>query len=92
MISARERGCLLWSALQLLEAMLHQTLHPDAITYNDVISACEKGPLSQRALELFQTMLHQGLLLNVITYNAAESLAARGGSAAPRPPPKRDHF
>ena len=73
------------------------------ITCSDVISACEKGALSQRPLELYQTMLHQGLLLNVFTYNAlisackkgestAESLAARGGNAAPRPPPRRDHL
>ena len=58
--------------------MPHTALHPDVITYNDVISAYEKGPLSQRALELYQTMLHQGLLLNVFTYNALISACKRG--------------
>ena len=38
-------------AVQLLEAMLHQGLLPDGITYSALVSACEKGALQQRALE-----------------------------------------
>ena len=90
-------------ALQLLEAMLHQGLLPDVITYNALVSACEKGALQQRALEILEAMLHQGGLPDGITYNALDSacekgalqqraLAALGGDAAPRPPTRRDHL
>ena len=84
--------------------MLRQGLLPDGITYDALVSTCEKGVLQQRALELLKVMLHQGLLPNVIPYSdlisacnqqrytAAESLAARGGNAAPRPPARRDHL
>ena len=47
-----KRGTLPQRALQLLEAMLHQGLLPDVVTYNALISACEKGTLPQRATQL----------------------------------------
>ena len=104
LISACEKGALPQRALELFGRMLNQGLLPNVITYFALVKDCERGTLAQRAMQLLEAMLHQSLLPNVIPYSdlisacnqqrytAAESLAARGGNAAPRPPARRDHL
>ena len=73
-----ERGTQPRGALQLLEAMLHQGLLPDGITYTALDSACGQGTQPQRALQLLEAMLHHGLLPDGIPYNACVSACGKG--------------
>ena len=64
--------------MQLLEAMLHQSLLPNVITYNSLISAREEGTLPWRASQLLEAMLHQALHPDVIIYNDVISACEKG--------------
>merc|ERR1712032_1219672 len=70
------KGHQLNPALDLLEDMLLESLHPDVITFGAAISACEKGHQHNLALDLLN-MLRKSLRPNYITFNATISTCER---------------
>ena len=68
-------------ALQLLELMRPQRLHPDQVNYNAVISACRRGRMPECAMQLVDKMQQQGFQPSEATYTGVITTCGKSGNA-----------